>query len=151
MNSWIVVTFEWTLSSFSKLFTICSFWSLLKILLANHNGVFFVQNSWLGRGNFCFSAPSLGSFGASVKQIWCCEVFSIYHGLIYEACCKSGARTPGPATSGPWDPGTPSKFKSGTQEPPTKFKSGTPSSCFNQFIFFRIFLCFFTYLFLFLF
>ena len=44
---WMAVTFEWTLSSFFKLLTICSFWSLLKILLVNHNGVFFLQNVWL--------------------------------------------------------------------------------------------------------
>ena len=45
-------------------------------------------------------------------------------------------------------PGTPLKFTSGTPGPPTKFKSGTPSPCFNEFIFFRIFLRFF-YLFIF--
>ena len=39
---WMVVAFEWTLSSFLKLFTICSVWSLLNILMVNHNGVFFV-------------------------------------------------------------------------------------------------------------
>ena len=41
---WMVVAFAWKLSSFLKLFTICSFWSLLEILMVNHNGVFFVEN-----------------------------------------------------------------------------------------------------------
>ena len=45
-------------------------------------------------------------------------------------------------------PGPTSKFKSGTPGLPTKFKSGTLSPFFNEFIFFRIFLCFF-YLFIF--
>ena len=45
--------------------------------------------------------------------------------------CKSGA------------PGPPSKFTSGTPGPPPKFKSGTSSPFFNEFIFFRIFHCFF--------
>ena len=49
---WMVVAFEWTFSSFLNLFTICSVWSLLKILMVNHNGVFFVQNIWLAKGNF---------------------------------------------------------------------------------------------------
>ena len=49
---WMVVAFEWTLPSFLKLFTICSFGSLLEILMVNHNGVFFVQNIWLGKGKF---------------------------------------------------------------------------------------------------
>ena len=59
-------------------------------------------------------------------------------------------------------PGTPLKFKSGTPGPPSNFKSGTPrplrslkvrlpSLFFNEFIFFRIFHRFFTYLFLCLF
>ena len=47
---WIVVTFEWILPSFMKLFTICSFCSLVKIFLVNNNGVFFVQNIWFGKG-----------------------------------------------------------------------------------------------------
>ena len=85
------------------------------------------------------------------------------------ASCKSGTRIPGPATLGPGTrdppqslkmglrtplkfksgtPGQPSKFESGTLGPPTKFKIGTPSSLFNEFIFFRIFFAFFTYLFL---
>ena len=42
---WMVVTFEWMLSNFQKLFTICSHKSLLEILLACHNGVIAVQ--WL--------------------------------------------------------------------------------------------------------
>ena len=41
------------------------------------------------------------------------------------ARCESGTRTPGPGTSGPWDPGPPSKFKSGTPGLPPKSKSGT--------------------------
>ena len=49
---WMVVVFEWTLSSFLKLCTICSFWSLLEFLMVNHNGVFLVQNIWLGKGKF---------------------------------------------------------------------------------------------------
>ena len=49
---WMVVAFEWTVSSFLNLFTICSLWSLLKILMVNHNGVFLVQNIWLGNGKF---------------------------------------------------------------------------------------------------
>ena len=46
-------------------------------------------------------------------------------------------------------PGAPLKFKSGTPGPPSKFKSGIPGSptkfneFFNEFIFFRIFLCLF--------
>ena len=36
----------------------------------------------------------------------------------FRAWCKSGTRTPGPRILGPWDPGPPSKFKSGT---PVKF------------------------------
>ena len=47
-----------------------------------------------------------------------------------------------------WTPEAPSKFKSGTPGSPTKFKSETPLPFFNEFIFFRIFLCFF-YLFIF--
>ena len=39
---WMVVAFEWRLSSFLKLFKIWSFWSLLEIFMVNHNGVFFV-------------------------------------------------------------------------------------------------------------
>ena len=34
------------------------------------------------------------------------------------AWCESGTRTPGPGTWGPRDPGLPSKFKSGTWDPP---------------------------------
>ena len=49
---WMVVAFAWTFSSFLKLFTICSFWSLLEILMANHNGIFFVQNIWLGKRKY---------------------------------------------------------------------------------------------------
>ena len=81
---WMVVAFEWTLSSFLKLFTICSFWSLLKILMVNHNGVFLFKIFDWGRGNLCHSASSLGSFGTYVKQIWCYEIFSIHYDLIYE-------------------------------------------------------------------
>ena len=40
---WMVVTFEWVLSNFLKLFTICSHRSLLKILLVSHNALFLVQ------------------------------------------------------------------------------------------------------------
>ena len=75
-----------------------------------------------------------------------------------KAWCKSGTRTPGTGTSEPWNPGPPSKFKSGTPRPPSKFKSGVPGpptrfksgtpSPFNEFIFFRTFLRFF-YLFIF--
>ena len=65
---------------------------------------------------------------------------------------------PGPWDPGTRDPGSPSKFKSGTRVPlkfksrtpgpPSNFKKGTASSFFNEFIFFRIFnrfssLCFF--------
>ena len=49
---WMVVAFEWTLSGFLNLFTVCYFWSLLKILMVNHNGVLLVQNIWLGNGKF---------------------------------------------------------------------------------------------------
>ena len=45
-------------------------------------------------------------------------------------------------TSGPL-----SKFKSGIPGPPSKFKIGPPLTFFNEFIFFRIFHLFFTYLF----
>ena len=34
------------------------------------------------------------------------------------AWCKSGTRTPGPGTSGRWDPVPPSKFKNGTRDSP---------------------------------
>ena len=53
---WMVVAFAWTFSSFLKLFTICSFWSLLEILMVNHNGVFFVENIWEGEisATLCF-------------------------------------------------------------------------------------------------
>ena len=65
-----------------------------------------------------------------------------------------GLRDPGPQDPGIRGPGPPSKFKcgtlgpsskfkSGTPGPPSKFKSGTPSPFFNEFIFFRIFHCFF--------
>ena len=60
---------------------------------------------------------------------------------------------PGTRESGPLSkfksgtPGLSSKFKSGTPGSPTKFKSETPSSFFNEFIFFRIFLRFFTSIF----
>ena len=37
---------EWTLFSFLKLFAIYSFWSMMKILLVNHNRVLFVQTIW---------------------------------------------------------------------------------------------------------
>ena len=52
---------------------------------------------------------------------------SIYHGIfaasltLLPAWCKSVTRT-----LGPWDPGAPSKFKSGTPGPPSEFKNGTP-------------------------
>ena len=34
------------------------------------------------------------------------------------AWCESGTRTPGPGISGPRDPRLPSKFKSGSWDPP---------------------------------
>ena len=52
---------------------------------------------------------------------------SIYHGIfaasltLLPAWCKSVTRT-----LGPWNPGSPSKFKSGTPGPPSEFKNGTP-------------------------
>ena len=35
-------------------------------------------------------------------------------------------------------PVTPLRYKSGTSRPPSNFKGGTPSSLFNEFIFFQI-------------
>ena len=35
----------------------------------------------------------------------------------HEAWCQSGTKTAGSRTSGPWVPGAPSKFKSGTRHP----------------------------------
>ena len=60
---------------------------------------------------------------------------SIYHGIFaasltsLPAWCKSVTRT-----LGPWDPGAPSKFKSGTPGPPSEFKNGTlgPPSKFKS-------------------
>ena len=49
------------------------------------------------------------------------------------AWCERGTRILGSDTSGPWDPGPPSKFKSGTPGHPAKFKSGIPSLFFNEF------------------
>ena len=49
---WMIVAFAWTLSSFLKMFTSCSFWSLLEILMVNRNVVFFLQNIWLGKVKF---------------------------------------------------------------------------------------------------
>ena len=55
---WMVVTFEWILSNFLKLSTICSHRLLLKILLVSHNGVFLVQwylkNLVINFIDFCF-------------------------------------------------------------------------------------------------
>ena len=66
------------------------------------------------------------------------EIQKMKSNLKKKAWCKSGTRTPGPGTSGPWDP-------------PQSLKVGSPSPSFNEFIFFRIFHPFFTYLFLCLF
>ena len=60
---------------------------------------------------------------------------SIYHGIfaasltLLPAWCKSVTRT-----LGPWNPGSPSKFKSGTPGPPSEFKNGTlgPPSKFKS-------------------
>ena len=80
----------------------------------------------------------------SLMMFWALTLLSTH-----QTWCKSWTRTPGPGTSGPWDPGPPSKFKSGTRDPlkfksgtpgpPSKFKSGTSSTFFNEFIFLRIF------------
>ena len=65
------------------------------------------------------------------------------------AWCKSGTGTRNPPQSLKMGHGTPRKFKSGTPGPPSKFKSGTPgpptkfNEFFNEFFFFRIFLCLF--------
>ena len=70
---WMVVAFEWTLSSFFNLFAICYFWSLLKILIVNHNGVFLVQNIWLGNGKFlllCFFSWKLWDLCQTKLKLW---------------------------------------------------------------------------------
>ena len=54
------------------------------------------------------------------------------------AWCKSGSRTPGPTTFGPGTRDHPQCLKVGPSTT-SKFKSVTPSSFFNEFIFFRTF------------
>ena len=89
---WMVVSFEWTLSNFFKLFAICSFRSLLKTLnqvqdiwsiIIEHS--LFKKFDW-GRGNSYYSATSLENRGAYVEQSWHYVIFSTNYDLIYKPC-----------------------------------------------------------------
>ena len=58
---------------FLKMSTICFFRSLLKILLVNHNGIFFVQKIWLGKGKFlllCFLSRKLCGLSQAKLMLW---------------------------------------------------------------------------------